>query len=187
MVSRSVTDPKPTEGNFPIRKNGNHGKCSSDFKAQTETVVTEEAMIYKEKNRFSKGAGKGMSKGENRKSLKGAVAKFEIIQGLVYRPKPHSQSAEDPISAQLALLLQPGGPNTIHANILLSSQEGSLAKEGSSLELRVGSNDYSPVLEEVVSGGGQQLKKMTEVDPVHRVLPMKRGHSVMVSEHGDRV
>jgi hypothetical protein len=167
MESRSDIDPKPTEGNFPIRKYGNHGKRSSDFKAQTETTVTEEAMIYKEKNRISKGVGKGMSKGENGKSLKGPVAKSKIIQGPVYRPKPYPQSTEDPISAQLAPLLKPGGPNTIHANILLSNQEGSLAEEGYYLELREGNNDHSPVLEEVVNGGGQQWKKMTEVDPAH--------------------
>jgi hypothetical protein len=34
LESKSVADPKPSEGNFPLRKNRNHGKRSSEFKGQ---------------------------------------------------------------------------------------------------------------------------------------------------------
>lgn len=32
MESKSGVDPKPLEGNFPLRKSGNQGKRSSEFK-----------------------------------------------------------------------------------------------------------------------------------------------------------
>jgi hypothetical protein len=73
-----VTDPKPTVGNSQIRINKNQGKRSSGFKAHMETVVTEDAVTYKEKkNQFSKGAGKGLSKGEKGKSQKEPALKPE--------------------------------------------------------------------------------------------------------------
>jgi hypothetical protein len=81
--------------------------------------------------------------------IKGPVFKAGFKKGPVYRPKSSTQLIEVPVSSvTLEPSFQSSGPTSALEESILKSSEGSLAKEGSSLEL-------------------QEAKALNAVDVVH--------------------